>query len=72
MVEKLDHEKIREAVKKLPAGTKERIAWEQIGEGNVSREAFRDIWLEERVPTTKKPETAKPAVNSSKPKGEDK
>jgi hypothetical protein len=43
-------EDIRKVLADLPAGTKERTAWEQHGEGHLSREAFRDLWLEIRVP----------------------
>lgn len=49
-------ESIREQVKQLPPGTKERVAWEELGEGKISREEFRDIWLQERVSAKKKPE----------------
>lgn len=50
---------IRKAIQELPEGTKERAAWEEIGEGKITREAFRDLWLEIRVPATKKPQGKK-------------
>lgn len=50
---------IREQIKQLPAGTKERVAWEELGEGKISREEFRDLWLAERVPAPEKSEATK-------------
>lgn len=43
-------EEIRKALAQLPEGTKERIAWEEHGQGHVSREVFRNLWLDVRVP----------------------
>lgn len=43
-------EDIRAVLAGLPQGTKERDAWAKHGEGNVSREDFRDLWLEIRIP----------------------
>lgn len=65
-------EEIRTAIRGLPQGTKERVAWEELGEGNISREAFRDLWLEIRVPGTRpwgvnEPGDYGPSVNN-KPK----
>lgn len=49
-------------IKKLPEGTKERAAYEELGTG-VSREEFREEWLTHRLgvsvqPPAKAPKTA--------------
>lgn len=48
---------IRKTLEELAAGTKEQAAWQSHGEGKMSRETFRNLWLEIRVPkkTPQKP-----------------
>lgn len=43
---------LRQAIEALPKGAKESAAWTELGAGNenITREAFRDLWLEIRVP----------------------
>lgn len=68
MPEQKDHAEIRKAIASLPSGTKEKDAWDKLGEGKkIPRHEFRDLWLEIRVPTTKKPEAA-PEVTSDEAK----
>lgn len=40
---------LKEKIKRLAPGTKERLAWEELGaKAPVTREQFRDLWLEIR------------------------
>lgn len=54
---KLSVEDIKKAIDELPPGAKEQHAWQEIGEGNIAREVFRDLWLQTRVKPKPKPQT---------------